>query len=279
MTDSYAIQRSTRYARSAFTLIELLVVIAIIALLISILLPSLSKSRSVAKMVLCQTIQRNMGAASAAYGVEYRGYNLPQSVPTPNGRSYTVWNHNIHFRKTMGMNPPAGWNVYTAPRNLICPDATWALSHPAGDADKNNKYGKPTVDPNGLYRITFAYGMNPVGLPSWHGQRTPTSPQNKFAVVRGLKTHEVRLPQAKIHVMDSMWGDPTWGARKRYILTGENFVPPAGNWAIAWRHFPSKGLQTGMVNVLHYDGHTEPLTAGIPNDLQMNDFSRWHPQR
>ncbi len=56
-----------RRARHAFTLIELLVVISIISLLISILLPSLSRARDQAKSVHCLAKLREFGSALVTY--------------------------------------------------------------------------------------------------------------------------------------------------------------------------------------------------------------------
>ncbi|MBI9017642.1 MAG: type II secretion system protein [Phycisphaerae bacterium] len=71
--------------RRAFTLIELLVVISIIALLVSILMPALSKARLTAKMTVCKSNQRQLVMGLNLYASE-NSDRLPESPSRRLGR-------------------------------------------------------------------------------------------------------------------------------------------------------------------------------------------------
>ena len=63
--------------RRAFTLIELLVVIAIIALLVSLLMPSLRQAKELAKEAVCRAHYHAVGPTISMYSDDNEGYMCP----------------------------------------------------------------------------------------------------------------------------------------------------------------------------------------------------------
>jgi prepilin-type N-terminal cleavage/methylation domain-containing protein/prepilin-type processing-associated H-X9-DG protein len=91
--------------RKGFTLVELLVVIGIIALLISILLPTLSNARRAAQTVACASNARQLALAIRLFAQEHRGY-----MPATSDKDH-MWARDPQRKIWVyrsGTNPPVG---------------------------------------------------------------------------------------------------------------------------------------------------------------------------
>ena len=113
--------KQERKRTRAFTLIELLVVVAIIALLISILLPSLSRAKEQARISKCMANQRSIVQASISYVMDketavfvFPWEYVPDTAPgdyTPhNLATEFIWGGDVPDAKAQNWDPTQGDN-------------------------------------------------------------------------------------------------------------------------------------------------------------------------
>jgi prepilin-type N-terminal cleavage/methylation domain-containing protein len=125
----------------AFTLIELLVVVAIIALLISILLPSLSRARELSKRTVCVANERGLGQAYYIYAQDDPGLfpAIASTTTAASGNFQMFYSQDRSVEpSTTGRPSPSVdmWAVVkannTTPKQYICP-STADTPDPAQD--------------------------------------------------------------------------------------------------------------------------------------------------
>jgi len=148
----------------AFTLIELLVVIAIIALLISILLPSLSRARELSKRTVCAANLRGIGQAMYIYAQDDPGI-----FPSISARLLDAGQMQ-NFMAANRSNEPSTtgvpstsvdmWAVIrannTTPKQFNCPSQT-DVPDPAQDTTAYYDFTSENIPSGASQHLSYAY--------------------------------------------------------------------------------------------------------------------------
>jgi prepilin-type N-terminal cleavage/methylation domain-containing protein len=106
--------------RRAFTLVELLVVIGIIAILISVLLPTLNRAQESARKAVCLSNMRQLSDYLKLYSIAYKD-NIPIGFMDQKAFSYLLnWNNSNGTKPSqMGLLVEAG--LVKDPKAFYCP--------------------------------------------------------------------------------------------------------------------------------------------------------------
>ncbi len=185
--------------KKAFTLIELLVVIAIIALLMSILMPSLAKVKELARVSVCSSNLRQLSLASVLYAQDYEDW-LP---PVNHDQAGQYWFHQIspymgdnNYQEYAADGNSDVQSLYDGPmKTAFCPNARKISNTGIGSASEAWEFPS-----------TWGFGAGSYGMNLWTSKHKGSSweehpalpAENYFGKVSSIKGD---VP---------LYGDCTW---------------------------------------------------------------------
>ncbi len=275
--------------RRGFTLIELLVVVAIIALLISILLPSLARARELSKRTVCAANLKGTGTGFYTYGHENND-DWPAAASVPATRqdvTGAVYVKQISAKRGTSGAPQMGETLTThiyvstvrnfwtlvrtgasGPKSFICPSSEDQPNPEAnpqdywdfGLGDFPNTSDTTVTEANcqaGYKQVSYGYQVpyGRLGRPS--SDRDQEMP---LAADKGPYGYNIDGGQGS-------------------ALAAPNTIPDSTSSPDEWRKYNSPnhggfGDGEGQV-VLYADGHAEFQTTPIVGVGKDNIYTRW----
>lgn len=241
--------------RHAFTLIELLVVVAIIAVLMAILLPSLSGAREQARSTACLSNQRQLGTISNMYISENSDYVVPALLVnwTAPGTGdvretwFTIFSYSGYLpTDTPFLSTLSSTKVGTRGM-LVCPSGLsdhTSYASPAPITETDAEGARPTRQPSKDLKPGYS-------LDSWYSMSTNTNRYNTFGTYAGVAIPDGTETTNKAGVKTSQIADTTQTA---LFFDGIS-------WNVAYypTRINARHMQQKVTNMVFVDGHAESL--------------------
>lgn len=284
--------------RRGFTLVELLVVIGIIALLISILLPSLNKARAAAQTIKCSSNLRQIAQAMQLYLNDSKGVLPPSTVgsgavgePWPGGFLWcNVLVKNRYIASPSG--DQAGVNrkssgVFTCPSANDDTDSSnnFSLATYAGPAagvapsnGDNNKYASAgyaaeentTLTGTGNLIATH-YILNAAAASSFNYMGRASYAATEYVSPFAIFNNSIAT-NSRARITDSRYGRRINAMKEPSSLV----MVVEGNSgrliraaAIAARHNVRSGNRNGTTNFAFFDGHVAGFSTKPYDDADL----------
>jgi prepilin-type N-terminal cleavage/methylation domain-containing protein/prepilin-type processing-associated H-X9-DG protein len=273
-----------RAFKSAFTLVELLVVISIIALLVGILIPALSKSRSSAQATVCLANLRSIGNALVTYETGNNQYVVPGFNMKPGTTSaasdYAMdgWGPILDRDGYMQGNQDFLHNGFLCPNTLpidgmisgqtsvTSTPTTTELQNPKGYQDwpfvttgGDSSVKTATTIPDRGFNTIFRTGYwlnsyNPIGgttgteAASLYYTHSVGYLTSAGTILAPVKSNRITKPSAMIVAADGLYM-----GRQSVVRLGQGFS------RIGYRH---QGSGVDVANTVFADGHARAVASG-----------------
>ena len=252
--------------RGAFTLVELLVVIGIIALLISILMPALTRAREQANTLRCLSNLRQIGNAIQMYAVASKNFLVPGDYRFP-GDSFeredwaTILVNGKYLpapRQPGSVNTfgdtSIGDSVFRCPNGINHRGNLASVPHPGTSYDQMGAVFTRLLSQSTGVRVDKWYGIN-----GWTTSDAVTNANsfNRWAFTR-FPGPTASAPQ-KLHKLTDFRNSA------ELVLVYDGFYWHQQNS----KYVNARHNQRKATNVLLADGHAETvLTKEVPVDLK-----------
>lgn len=272
-----------RRSERGFTLIELLVVVAIIAMLISILLPTLTRAKAQARMAVCKSNLREYGKACNYYLADYKDVFPPHVhywENSPDHQGYPHWFNLLdYYWYGEYISPWKGKRMLQASDDQLriarCPDLEGLRED--GHNDWEWKYGHRYIG--------YGYNAYWLGLYSWGEDVSSLWPNAETH--HWTKITDVLRPAQCIMFGDSSPADYEGGMYSSTLMYP--FIAKLGE-GVSTRHFSTGNTvrcryrqiywyPNGRGNICYVDGHVDDRRSEDVNDIIHRRYLWDHKQR